>query len=88
MRPSNDVIIRTAILAVTWINMILSAKGISPLPFTDDQLGQGVSTGLALAATVWAWWRNNSFTKAAQEGDKVTRALKAGEGKHRAGGDA
>ena len=82
MKPPIEVIVRTAVLIVTWVNMLLAAKGWNPIPFTDEQVGQGVSVAAAAIATIWAWWKNNSVTIAARRGDEVTRSLKA---KHRAG---
>jgi hypothetical protein len=30
-------------------------------------------------STIWAWWKNNSFSLSAQDGDKVMKALESGE---------
>lgn len=61
---------RTAVLAVALINQMLSVSGTNPLPFTEDEIGQAVSTALTVAASLWAWWKNNSFTQAAILADK------------------
>ena len=63
-------IARTAVLAFALINQILTVGGKSPLPFTEDEIGQAVSTGLTVAASLWAWWKNNSFTQAAIAADE------------------
>lgn len=71
-----DTIIRTACLALSWVNYYLTTKGKSPLPISDAQVQTGVSYGLMLAATIWSWWKNNSFTQPALAGDVAMRAAK------------
>ena len=63
-------IVRTAVLAFALINQILAASGKSPLPFSDEEAGQAVSTAITAAASLWAWWKNNSFTQAAITADE------------------
>lgn len=70
MKVPSDVILRTAVLAVTWVNMILTGYGLNPLPFSDDQVYEGVTALLAFGASIWAWWKNNSFSTPAIEADK------------------
>lgn len=62
-------IVRTAVLAFALINQLLTISGYNPLPFTDEDFGQGVSMFLTAAASLWAWWKNNSFTQAAIAAD-------------------
>lgn len=56
-------IVRTAVLAFALINQALTICGYNPLPFTDEDFGQAVSMVLTAAASLWAWWKNNSFTQ-------------------------
>ncbi|MBO7170954.1 MAG: holin, partial [Clostridia bacterium] len=37
---------------------------------------EAVTALLTVGASVWAWWKNNSFTKAAQEADKYLEQLR------------
>ena len=74
-----DTIIRTICLALALINQLLTAYGKSPLPIQDAQVEVLVSTTLTMAAAIWAWWKNNSFTPAALAGDKIMKALKHGD---------
>lgn len=67
---------RTAILFLAIINHILNAAGLEPLPFEDEQFGEMVSTLLVDGAALVCWWKNNSFTKAAQFGDECMRTVK------------
>lgn len=56
-------IVRTAVLAFALINQVLTISGYNPLPFTDEEFGQAVSMVLTAGASLWAWWKNNSFTQ-------------------------
>lgn len=69
-------IVRTAVLVFALANQVLTISGYNPLPFTDEQFKEGFSMVLTVAASVWAWWKNNSFTQAALAGDEVMRRYK------------
>ena len=46
---------------------------------TDKSDNSDVRTkSLTVSAAVWSWWKNNSFTKAAQAADDVKSAIKSG----------
>lgn len=69
--------IRLIVLAITFINLISATVfGHNILPFEDDQLYDGVSTVITVISAVWTSWKNNSFTKPAQEADKVMKVHK------------
>lgn len=63
-------IVRTVVLAVALVNQGLTISGHNPLPFTNEEVGQGVSMILTVGASLWAWWKNNSFTQAAIAADE------------------
>lgn len=69
-------IVRTAVLAVALVNQGLTISGRNPLPFTNEEVGQGVSMVLTVGASLWAWWKNNSFTQAAITADEHLRDLR------------
>ena len=69
-------IARTACLALALTNQLLSAAGKPVLPIEDSQLEQLVTSGLTVAASLAAWWKNNSFTPAALIGDAHMKAAK------------
>lgn len=73
---SKDTIVRTVVLVVTLVNTLLTAFGKNPLPFSDTEIYQAISTVCTAAASIWAWWKNNSFTKAAIKADEYMHELK------------
>lgn len=72
-------IIRTIVLAIVLVNNILTMNGLNPLPFSEDELYEIVSGIATIAASIWAWWENNSFTKAAIKADEEYERIKAEE---------
>jgi SPP1 family holin len=71
-----DTIIRTICLALALINQLLSAFGKSPLPIKDEQVEVLVTTTFTVAAALWAWWKNNSFTLPAIKADEYLEQLR------------
>lgn len=68
-------IIRTAVLVFALANQALTISGHNPLPFSEDEVGQAVSMIITVAASLWSWWKNNSFTQAAIAADEQLRKL-------------
>lgn len=76
MKINKETIIRTVILVIALVNQILTAAGKNPLPFSEDELYTGLTLLFTVAATIWAWWKNNSFTKNAIAADRYKDELK------------
>lgn len=64
-------IVRTVVLIVALVNQALVISGNNPLPYSDEEVGQAVSMVITVGASLWAWWKNNSFTQAAIEADEI-----------------
>ncbi len=69
MEITAGTIARTIILALALINQLLSATGHPVIPIQDADVETLVSTGFTIVMSVIAWWKNNSFTRAARIGD-------------------
>lgn len=72
-------IIRAIVLLVTLVNTVLTIFGKNPLPFAEDELYAWLTAAATVAATLWAWWKNNSFTPEAIQADKYLAELKAND---------
>ena len=82
---SKETIIRTIILVIALLNQILTAAGKNPLTFSDEEIYMGLTAVFTVAAAVWAWWKNNSFTENAIAADEYKDMLNnGGEGKENA----
>lgn len=76
MNITAGTVARTIILALALVNQVLSALGRPLLPIEDAQVETLVTTGWTVVAAMVAWWKNNSFTAAAQKGDEVMKQEK------------
>lgn len=74
-----DTVIRTIILIIALVNQVLTALGKNPLPWSNEEIYSGLSAVATVAASAWAWWKNNSFTNAAVAADEYMETLKEGE---------
>jgi len=68
--------IRTALFFVTWINQIFAFFGAPTLDIDFGQAYGVVSSIVAFAVSVWAWWKNNSFTWPALFGDAAMNSAR------------
>ena len=75
-RISAGTIARTIILALALLNQVLTVAGYSPIPIADDAINTLVGTAWTVIASLLAWWKNNSFTYAAIEGDAAKERIK------------
>ena len=71
-----DTIVRTIVLIIALVNQVLAIAGKEIFPVTEDQVYQIVSLIATIGASLWAWWKNNSFTKKAIKADKLLDQLK------------
>ena len=70
-----ETIIRTVVLAVALINQILAICGKETSPLYESDIAQIVTLAVTIGSTVWAWWKNNSFTHNAVKADKYKQQL-------------
>lgn len=76
MNISKGTIIRAAVLLLGLVNMVLVNTGHSVLPIDETWLEAVITDVWVIGAAVIGYWKNNSFTKGALEGDAVMRAVK------------
>lgn len=76
MKTRIDTIARTIVLVIVLINMVLDIFGIAPIEIREDIVYQAVSAIAMIVAAIWAWWKNNSFTKEAKTADEILRLMR------------
>ena len=76
MKVSGQTIARTAVLFVALLNQVLIIIGVNPLSAGDNDVYETVSVIVAAAASILAWWKNNSFTKEALKADELMNKMK------------
>lgn len=77
---SISTIARTGVLIFALINQVLTILGYNPLPWSDEQAYEGFTLLLTVGASLWSWWKNNSFTQEAVQADEYMRELKKKRG--------
>lgn len=63
--------VRTIVLALALISQILVLFGKSEKTIDTEKTAEILTTIFTAVASVWAWWKNNSFTDKAQKADEV-----------------
>lgn len=76
MKIKKETIIRTIILLLALANQVLAICGKNAIPITEDEVYQLVTLLVTIASTLWAWWKNNSFTQEALQADAYLEQLK------------
>jgi SPP1 family holin len=71
-----DTIIRTIVLILALINQFLAIYGREASPITDDEVYQAVTLIVTIGSSIWAWWKNNSFSAEAIAGDDLMNRLR------------
>ena len=69
-------IVRLVVLVLVLVNQTLVVFGANPLPYSEEQLFEGVSSAATVLVGLWAWHKNNNVSKEAQEAQKVLDELK------------
>lgn len=75
-RISPATLARTIVLLLSLVNLVLNALGRSVLPIESEELEQWLTLGLTIGSSLWAWWKNNSFTCEACEADAYLQRLR------------
>ena len=71
-------LVRLIVAVVTIINIVAAQFGWEPLGVDAELLYNTISAIAAIVASVWAWWKNNNMTRAAQIGQRVVDEVKSG----------
>lgn len=82
MKISSGTIARTAVLILALVNQLLAVFGYRVIPIDDDQINDLVTIAFTIGSALAAWWKNNSFTEAAIEGDKYKEIIKEQRNEH------
>lgn len=69
-------ITRLIVTGVLFINAILTAKGINPIPLDESAVGEVVSMIALAISTLWSWWKNNNITTEALYWQKQKERVK------------
>ena len=79
MKIKTETIIRTIVLALALINQVLAIYGKERIPITEDEVYQLLTLVFTIGSSLWAWWKNNSFTQPAIKADEYMEQLRQAE---------
>lgn len=79
IKVSAGTIARTIILALALINQILYASGHAVIPIENEDIETLVNTGFTIVVAIITYWKNNSWTNAALQGDMVMNSVRKAE---------
>ena len=74
-----NAIIRIITLFVLLVNQILIWLGYNPIPYSDEQIFEGVSWVVMVVVVLWSTWKNNNVTDVALAGQSEIERLKERE---------
>ena len=60
-------IIRLIVLVILLLNQTLISLGYNPLPFSEEQIYEGLSSVALVVSAIYSWWRNNNVTKESEQ---------------------
>lgn len=76
MKIKTETIIRTIVLVLALINQVLAIYGKERIPITEDEVYQLLTLVFTIGSSLWAWWKNNSFTQPAIKADEYMEQLR------------
>jgi SPP1 family holin len=68
-KVTTGTIARTVVLVLALLNEVFAVFGLPALGIEEATVYELVSLVAAVAASIWAWWKNNSFTASAIAAD-------------------
>lgn len=68
---------RTIVLILALVNQILAIFGKGQIDIAESDIYQVCSLVATILSSLWAWWKNNSFSESAQVGDVVMKDLES-----------
>lgn len=69
-------IVNLVVLAILLVNQALIIFGYNPLPFSEEQIFEGISTLATVIVTLYTYYKNNNITKEAQQAQEFLDELK------------
>ncbi len=79
MKITKGTIVRLIAVVFVVINLILKALGKNPIDADEGTIGAWVEMILEVAVIITAFWKNNSFSKAAIKADEFLQSLRSEE---------
>jgi len=76
MKISTGTIARTIVLFLALLNQICAIIGWTPVEILEEDIYRFVTLATTVGASIWAFWKNNSFTVEARRADQTLKELR------------
>lgn len=76
MRNRRDAVLRLVVPLYSLLNLTLLAFGYDPLPFETTEVETALTALTGAITLVYAWWKNNNLTQAAERAQHYLVQLK------------
>lgn len=76
---TNQTWVRTIVLVIALIGQLLVILGKRTEAVDIDTWTEYVTYAVTVISSVWAWWKNNSFTQQAQDADNILKGSNENE---------
>ena len=63
-------------LVILLLNQTLISLGYNPLPFSEEQIYEGLSSVALVMSAIYSWWKHNNLTEEALEAQEVLERKK------------
>lgn len=74
--PKVMAIVRLIAMGISWASLLLVTQfGWEPLPYTDEQVTQGVFLVVTISTSLWSWYKNNPVTTYGKTKEEVGVAV-------------
>ena len=70
---------RTIVLLLALVSQLCVILGKRTEAIDIDQWQEYITYALTVIGSIWAWWKNNSFTQKAQEADNILKGSNENE---------
>ena len=70
---------RTIVLLLALVSQLCVILGKRSEAIDVDQWQEYVTYALTVIGSIWAWWKNNSFTQQAQDADNILKGSNENE---------
>lgn len=70
MTPKNNKtqgLVRLAVLVILLLNQTLISLGYNPLPFSEEQIYEGLSSVALVVSAIYSWWKHANITPEAEQ---------------------
>lgn len=67
--------LRLGVAFIALLNVLLTTFGWQPLPYSEEEVYQGLSIVFVIATTLWTWFKDSPITKYGKVKHEVGKSI-------------